>query len=224
MRNFLINLAPVLVWLLAITEAATAIVCIKNSRNTLNVLASFVSIGLAIDAAIIAAGTLIGEGAFLKSISQIRYMLHGTLVPLLIPISFYTYGIHQKITKKILWIVTACVIVCGIVMGILTVTEPVLFAGVLRYGQSALTPAFAKTVNLILSFGGVIPLILVGVIHFIKHKSPYLMLSGLVMFAFSAIAPATGNMDLNFLTTMIGEDLMVFFFGIELIQHQNKHI
>lgn len=49
------------------------------------------------------------------------------------------------------------------------------------------------------------------------------MLSGLVMFVFSAIAPATGNMDLNFLTTMIREDFMVFFFGMELIRYQKKH-
>lgn len=220
MRDFIINIAPVLAWFLAVTEAATAIVCIRNSHKTLNILASAVSVGLAIDAAIIAAGMLIGEGAFLKSISQIRYVLHGMLVPLLIPIAFYTYGIQRKITKQILWTITAGVIVCGIAMGILTVTEPVDFAGILRYGQAALTPVFARTVNLILSFGGVLPLIFVGVVHLAKHKSPYLMLSGLVMFVFSAIAPATGNMDLNFLTTMIGEDLMVFFFGIELIRYK----
>ena len=214
MRDFIINIAPVLAWFLAVTEAATAIVCIRNSHKTLNILASAVSVGLAIDAAIIAAGMLIGEGAFLKSISQIRYVLHGMLVV------FYTYGIQRKIAKQILWTITAGVIVCGIAMGILTVTEPVDFAGILRYGQAASTPAFARTVNLILSFGGVVPLIFVGVVHLAKHKSPYLMLSGLVMFVFSAIAPATGNMDLNFLMTMIGEDLMVFFFGIELIQYK----
>lgn len=223
MRDFLINIAPALVWFLAITEAVTALVCIRNSHKMLNILASAVSVGLAIDAAIIAAGMLIGEGAFLKSISQIRYVLHGTLVPLLIPIAFYTYGIQKKIAKQILWTITAGIIICGITMGILTVTEPVDFAGVLRYGQAALTPEFARTVNLILSFGGVIPLILVGIAHLVKHRSPYLMLSGLVMFAFSAVAPATGNMDLNFLTTMIGEDFMVFFFGMELIRYQKKH-
>lgn len=102
-------------------------------------------------------------------------------------------------------------------MGFMTKTEPVFFAGVLRYAQSDMTPAFAKVVNTILSFGGVIPLIVVGVAHLIKHKSPFLMLAGLSMFAFSALGPATGNMDLNFLITMIGEDIMVFFFGFELV-------
>ncbi len=222
MRELIINIAPILVWILAITEVVTAIVCLRNSHKMVNVLSSAVSIGLAIDAVIIAIGMLIGEGTFLEIISQVRYILHGMLVPLLIPIAFYTYELKHKTTKIIIWSITALIIVAGVAMGILTITEPVNFAGILRYGQAASTPAFAKTVNVILSFGGVIPLILVGVVHLVKHRSPFLMLSGLFMFAFSAIAPATGNMDLNFLTTMIGEDFMVFFFGIELIR-MKKH-
>lgn len=216
MRDLLISTAPILVWVLAITEAFTAYICIKNAKKTLNILASAVCIGLAIDAAIIAAGTIIQEGEFLKSISQFRYVLHGTLVPLLIPIAFYSYGMKSKTFKSLIWAITVVVIICGIIMGLITETEPVLFAGVLRYGQANTTAKFAKTVNLILSFGGVIPLIVVGIVHLFKHSSIFLLFSGLVMFAFSAVAPATGNMDLNFLTTMIGEDLMVFFFGLEL--------
>lgn len=218
MRELLISIAPALVWILAIMEALTAVVCIRNSKRILSVLSAAVSIGLAIDAAIIASGSLIGEGGFLQAMSQFRFILHGLLVPLLIPIAFYTYGIQRKAAKYVLWGITGAVIICGIIMGLLTVIEPVNFAGILRYGQAPATPKFAKTVNTILSFGGVLPLIAVGIAHLVKHKSPYLMLSGLVMFAFSALAPATGNMDLNFVTTMIGEDLMVFFFGIELIR------
>lgn len=221
MRELIINIAPGLVWFLAITEVITAVLCVRNARKIVNVLASAVSIGLAIDAVIIAIGMLIGEGTSLAIISQVRYILHGMLVPLLIPIAFYTYGLKQKTTKIIIWSITALIITAGIAMGILTVTEPVNFAGILRYGQAASTPAFARTVNVILSFGGVIPLILVGVVHLVKHRSPFLMLSGLFMFVFSAVAPATGNMDLNFLTTMIGEDFMVFFFGAELIRMKN---
>lgn len=218
MRELIISIAPGLVWFLAITEVLTAVVCVRNSRKILNILASAVSIGLAFDAVIIAVGMLVGEGSFLEFISQVRYILHGMLVPLLLPIAFYTYGLKSRTTKIIIWSITALIIIAGIVMGILTVTEPVNFAGILRYGQATSTPTFARIVNVVLSFGGVIPLILVGMVHLIKHKSAFLLLAGLFMFVFSAIAPATRNMDLNFLTTMIGEDLMVFFFGAELIR------
>ncbi len=64
MKQILINTAPILVWILAVTEAITVYVCIRNSRNTLNRLASFVSFGLAIDAAIIALGVIIGKELF----------------------------------------------------------------------------------------------------------------------------------------------------------------
>ncbi len=222
MKGLLIYIAVPLVWFLAITEALTSVFCIVKAKRTLNILASIVSVGLSIDAFIIAIGAFIGEGQFLKTISQFRYILHGALVPLLIPIAFYTLEIHGKNKKIALWITTSVVTSCGIVMGIVTITEPVYYAGILRYGQANTTNQFAKIVNLILSFGGVIPLIVIGIIHLIKNKSPFLMISGLVMFIFSAIAPATGNMDLNFITTMIGEDLMVFFFGIELIKANKR--
>lgn len=216
MRTLLLNYGLYIVWFLAITEFMLMIAAIKGAKDTLNKLCAAVCFGLAVDAAIMAAGILIGEGIFLKSISQIRYLLHGILIPLLIPIAFYVYGVRSLVVKRLLWSVTGLIIIAGIAMGIMTKTEPILLAGVLRYAQSDLTPAFASTVNVILSFGGVLPLIIVGLAHLIRHRSPWLLISGAVMFAFSALAPATGNMDINFLTTMIGEDFMVFFFGLEL--------
>lgn len=44
MRDFIMSIAPALVWFLAITEALTAIVCIRNSHKTLNILASAISL------------------------------------------------------------------------------------------------------------------------------------------------------------------------------------
>lgn len=173
-------------------------------------------VGLTADALIMALGTVFGEGSFLQGLSQIRYILHGILVPLLIPIAFYTYGITRTNAKRILWIVTGIIMVAGTIMGIMIQTKPELMAGVLRYTTAESTPAFAKTMDRILSFGGVIPLMIVGLAHLIRHKKPWLFLAGLSMFAFAALAPATHNMDLNFLLTMIGEALMVLFFYIGL--------
>lgn len=216
MRNIILASGPFIVWFLAITEIALLVVSIKTAKKTINYLSAAVCFGLAVDATIIAIGSLLGEGAILQGISQIRYILHGILVPLLIPIAFYVYGVNKKQSKLILWIVTGTVIAAGIAMGFMIKTEPAHIAGILRYADSAASPAFANIMERILSFGGVIPLIVIGIAHWVKHKSPFLALSGIAMFVFSALGPATGNMDLNFLITMIGEDFMVFFFGLEL--------
>lgn len=53
---------------------------------------------------------------------------------------------------------------------------------------------------------------IVGVIAWIKQKTPHLFLSSFLMFAFSALGPATGNADLIFFISMIGEVLMIAFF------------
>ena len=57
----------------------------------------------------------------------------------------------------------------------------------------------------------------------VKTGNLLINLSPVMVWLLAITEAATGNMDLNFLTTMIGEGFMVFFFGIELIQHQNIH-
>lgn len=70
MRELIISIAPGLVWFLAITEVLTAVVCVRNSRKILNILASAVSIGLAFDAVIIAVGMLVGEDRLKELIEE----------------------------------------------------------------------------------------------------------------------------------------------------------
>ena len=53
-----------------------------------------------------------------------------------------------------------------------------------------------------LSFGTVVPLMLVGIYVWIRQKTPHLFLSGFLMFFFSAVGPATGNTDLIFFISM----------------------
>ena len=215
MRDLLLNNGLMFVWLMAVIEMVTGLLFLRGRKNTVKMLCIALCFGLTIDAAIIGAGIWIGEGKLLQSISQVRYLLHGVLVPLLIPIAFLSYGVKHKITSGILWGVTAVVIVLGIVMGIQTKTVPETMAGVLRYTSSEDTPMLARTMDRVLSIGGVIPLICVGLVHLIRHKRVWLMLSGIAMFAFAALAPATGNLDLNFLITMFGEALMVIFLYLE---------
>jgi hypothetical protein len=67
-------------------------------------------------------------------------------------------------------------------------------------------------VGYLLAFGTIIPVILAGIAVWIKQKTPLLLLAGVLMFAFAALGPATGNLDLNFLITMFGEVFLVGFF------------
>ena len=85
---------------------------------------------------------------------------------------------------------------------------------VLRHVSAETSPAWAEAISSMLSFGTVIPSMIVGVIIWIKQKNPFLFLSGLLMFAFSALGPATGNFDLIFFISMIGEVFMVLFYYV----------
>lgn len=215
MRNLILNTGSYLVWVLVLLEIILGIISLKSGKHLRNKLVSMVCFGLSVDALIIALGTFAGESAVLHGVSQIRYILHGILVPLLIPISFNTFGIKNQVIRKVLWCITGFFILSGITMGIITKTEPVETANILRYASSENTPQFARVMDRLLSFGGVIPLIAFGIANLIKNKNACLLLSGVFMFVFSALAPATGNADLIFLVSMIGEALMVLFFTLE---------
>ena len=221
MRDFLLNNSPLVMWVLVIVEVLIGVLSLNARKGTLSYIVAAESFGLAVDALIQAIGVILGEGTLLQSISQIRYILHGLLVPLMVPIAFYTLGMKKELTKKLVIFVTVVLMGLGIYMGMVTKTEPVFMAGVLRYASSKATPAFARTFDKVLSIGGVIPLIAVGLVHVIKNKSAFLLLSGVAMFGFAALAPATHNMDLNFVITMIGEVLMIIFFYVEVLLKKN---
>ena len=99
----------------------------------------------------------------------------------------------------------------GLAEAAATVLEPDTIAGVTRLKAASSTPGWATAISNVLSFGTVIPLMIAGIIVWIKQKTPFLFLSGFFMFAFSALGPATGNTDLIFYISMFGEVLMVLF-------------
>ena len=99
----------------------------------------------------------------------------------------------------------------GVAQALATVLEKREIAGVVRLASGADTPKWADIISRVLSFGTVIPMMIAGIIVWIKEKTPHLFLSGFLMFAFSALGPATGNTDLIFFISMFGEILMVLF-------------
>lgn len=217
MRQFLLTSCPVLLWVIAIFQLVMLVSFFKQygkTKNMLFLLSGLVACGLFYDSLILSLGTVLPEGGLLKGLSQLRYISHGALIPLLLPICAYALGM-KKTGKTIVWIITGVLIALGIGSGVVTstVAENV---GTVRYAcEKAATPGWAYTVSTsVLAYGMVIPLIIAGIIVWVKQKTPSLFLSGFLMFAFSALGPASGNFDLIFFISMFGEVCMILFFMV----------
>ena len=212
MRELLMNICPSAIWAIVVLEAVIAVLLFmhwRRERQTVALLTFLVTLGLILDALIIDLGSVLETG-LLGMISPARFIAHGILIPLLFPICGYALGLREP-AMRILWIFTAVLMIAGAAEGFSTVLELKEIAGVIRYVSGEATPAWAELISRILSFGTVIPMMIIGVIVWIRQKTPFLFLSGFLMFVFSALGPATGNADLIFFISMFGELFMVLF-------------
>lgn len=213
MRDFLIGNGPLVVGVLLLVEAAVLIGLLREYRRAkppMVLCMALVTAGLLFDGAVILLGRFLPEG-LLRLLSMGRYLFHGLCMPLLLMIAVYALGGKGKLVKAF-WIVIAALMALGATAGLLTKLNVVDFAGFVRCTGADTTPKWADSYLSVLSVAMVIPLLLVGLWLIIKKNGPFLFLSGLFMFAFSALGPATGNVDLIFLIGMIGEALMVLCF------------
>ena len=214
MREFLLANGPSLVWAITAVEAVILILALRGyvrTKEPLFLLTVLVCCGLVYDALIQALGASLGEGAALAGLSRFRFVFHGALIPLMFPICAYALD-FKKPWKIAVWVLTGVIVALGIAEGFATQLVPEELAGILRMKSGDGTPGWAKGVSMLLAFGTIIPVILAGIAAWIKQKTPLLFLAGLLMFAFAALGPATGNLDLNFLITMFGEVFLVLFF------------
>ncbi|MBQ6077002.1 MAG: hypothetical protein IJK88_02755 [Clostridia bacterium] len=212
MRAFLINICPTAIWCIVACEALIAVLLFAHAARKKSKVAFWsgvLTLGLILDAAIIGLGSVLPQST-LSEISPIRFIAHGLLIPLLFPICAYALN-FRKLPMVLVWMFTVLVMAFGVAQALVTVLEPKELAGVVRYAAGEGTPRWAEAISRVLSFGTVIPMMIVGVIVWIKEKTPHLFLSGLLMFVFSALGPATGNADLIFFISMFGELLMVLF-------------
>ncbi len=221
MRNILLTICPYAIWGIALLEAVIAVLLFRQwqeERRIAALLTLLVTLGLIFDAAVIGLGAFLPAG-ILRTLSSVRFIAHGLLIPLLFPICGYALQLKAPV-MRILWIVTAACMAAGAAEGACTVMEMREIAGVIRYAAGDATPGWANLISMILSFGTVIPMIIAGVIYWIRRKSAYLFLSGFLMFAFSALGPATGNTDLIFFISMFGELFMVLFLYLHVLKDQ----
>ena len=204
MREILLRSCPIMLWVIAALDGLFVILALrgwKGSRKPLYLLTALVAFGLGV----------IKEGALLLTLSRLRFVLHGALIPLLFAICAYALDFN-KTWKTIVWVFTGLLIALGIAEGFATDLAVQHVAGIVRCTSGEGTPSWAKAVSGVLSYGTVVPLIIAGVIVWVRQKTPALFLAGFLMFAFSALGPATGNFDLIFYISMFGEVCMALFF------------
>ena len=214
MRQILLASCPVMLWVIAAIHLVLMHLCLQSwqkSRNPLFLLSGLIVFGLLYDALILAVGGITEDGSFLRMLSRLRFVFHGALIPLIFPLCAYALDLKKGLRTAV-WIFTGLLIVLGIAEGFAVDLAVQHTAGIVRYTSGDATPAWAGAVSGLLSYGTVIPLILAGVVVWIRQKTPTLFLSGFLMFLFSALGPATGNFDLIFFISMFGEVLMALFF------------
>lgn len=224
MRNILLASCPVMLWVIAAVHLgflALLFTRYARSKNTLLLLSGLITAGLFYDALILALGGVVSAGALLEGLSRMRFVSHGALIPLIFPICAYALDL-KPLWKKVVWIFTGVLILLGIAEGFSVELAAQAAAGVNRYASGDGTPAWANAVSGVLSYGTVIPLMIAGIVVWIKQKTPALFLSGFLMFLFSALGPATGNFDLIFYISMYGEVLMVLFFYLYAVKKEGK--
>ncbi|MBQ7360532.1 MAG: hypothetical protein IJW63_10605 [Lachnospiraceae bacterium] len=208
----LANLAA-MIWVIVAIEVIFGVLFVKEyqkgkSKMVLSML--LIDLGLFLDALFIVLGVFTQNG-LPEMVSRLRFVSHGVLIPLMFPICGYGLKLGQK-AMKILWAATFVIMVLGLAQSLAIHLELRQLGTVLRHVSADSSPAWAEGISSLLSYGTVIPLIIVGIIVWVKQKTPHLFLSGFLMFAFSALGPATGNFDLIFFISMIGEVFMVLFF------------
>ena len=216
MREVLLRSCPVMLWVIAALEALIVILALRGWRGEkkpLYLLTALVAFGLFYDALILALGGVMKEGPAFLLLSRLRFVFHGALIPLLFPICAYALDFNRT-WKTVVWVFTGVLIVLGVAEGFATELSVQQVAGILRCTSGEGTPGWAKAVSGVLSYGTVVPLIAAGVVVWIRQKTPALFLAGFLMFAFSALGPATGNFDLIFFISMFGEVCMALFFLI----------
>lgn len=213
MRDLLIENCSLVIWIIVAIEAILGVslaAAYKKDKRPVIICMILVDFGLLVDALLINLGGFF-DGGLPEPVSRLRFILHGMLIPLLFPICGYSLKLKRKV-MSVIWALTAVVMVLGLAEGMSITLELIQLGDVVRHNSADSSPAWAETIRSFLSFGTVIPLIIVGIAVWIKQKTPTLFLSGFLMFIFAALGPATGNFDLLFVITMIGEVLMILFF------------
>ena len=210
MKELLFASCVPMLWVISAVELFFTVLLFSRyvkTKNLIFLLSGMICVGLTYDALVLALGSFLIEGTALLALSRMRYVFHGGLIPLIFAICAYALN-FKKVWKIVAWVFTGVLIVLGIADGCIREIGVQTVAGVCRYA-SVSAPAWAEIVNSLLTFGTVIPMMIAGVVVWIKQKTPHLFLSAFLMFLFSGLGAAC--LELMFYISMYGELLMALF-------------
>ena len=210
MREYFLDIPTIIIGVIIyIIIAKLSLTKYLSSKEKILIFFIIEIFGLIYDGFIILIGFAFSEGVLIF-FNQLRFILHGLLVPLLILFSAYALKFPLKIYYLNI-IITIVLSIFGIILGIITKLK-VVDSGVLKRCTFADDISlFIETSFMIMNIGTVIYMIIAGIILLIKNKEYYIFLAGLFMLIFSAIGPVVKNPDINYLLSMYGEVLMVIF-------------
>ena len=220
MRDFLFASCAPMLWVITAIELLFTVLLLTRyvkSKNIIFLLSGLICVGLTYDALALSVGSFMTEGPLLLAISRMRYVFHGGLIPLIFAICAYALN-FKGIWKMAAWVFTGILIVLGVADGCIRVIGATTVAEICRYA-SVSAPAWAEIVNSLLTFGTVIPMMVAGVVVWVRQKTPHLFLSAFLMFLFSGLGAAC--LELMFYISMYGELLMALFLYLYAM-HKSK--
>jgi len=180
-----------------------------NNKDIILIFFLIEIFGLIYDGAIILLGFLM-SGGILLFFNRLRFILHGILVPLLILFSAYALKSTGRVFSAQL-IILIILSIIGMIAGIIAKLKLVEDAVLKRYTFNEDKTSLIMIIFNVMNIGSVLYMIVVGVLLLIRSKEYYFFLAGIFMLIFSAIGPAIGKIELNYLLSMYGEVLMVVF-------------
>ena len=166
-------------------------------------------LGLIYDGIVILLGFSMSESV-LMFFNKFRFIFHGLLVPLLIIFCGNALNLKGKFFYLNL-LINIILSIFGIILGIICNLDIVDENVLKRCNFSSDEKKFIKISFTLMNIGCVIYMIVAGIILYVKKKDYYFFLSGFFMLLFSAIGPAVGKSNLNYLLSMYGEVLMIIF-------------
>lgn len=160
---------PIVFWLLAAGMLIAA-----AFAGALRVwLLALIAAALCWDNLIIAAGSSIGAGDLLRTLSIPRYVAHAVLTPLLIIVAFGVAGLRRRAW---VWILAVVLIALGVWTDLVNMSLEVReYGGTLRYAYAHATPPIPSIVTVVVLIGA-------GVVLWRRAGVPWLCLGALAMF------------------------------------------
>ncbi|MBQ3375187.1 MAG: hypothetical protein IJG49_02010 [Erysipelotrichaceae bacterium] len=213
-RTIITAIGWILIMIIAVVELITFFGLLKrslyNKRKVCTYMA-LLALGLFFDAAVLSVGRFVGTGSLLQTLSKVRMIVRGFMIPLILPICAYALDMKNS-PKRVFWLLMLACSAAGVVAAVFAKIVPSPRAGIVRYTSSSATPLWADAISMYMPLAIYAILILCGFAMIFKAKTIWILLAGLVVAGLTVVGQFTGFEDLSFLFASFGEMWMLVFF------------